>query len=242
MNEQFQRFGDYVDDFRRRMGDTDCTIPVKSIAIWLDDALTNLWQARGLQRLFTYHDTFELASINDDGTSATAFYLDGGKDYDVQASTINEFYLVRLVNGQGCKPCVYNLCYEAPLDFYMENAMPETNTCTPCSFTMDIINGKQKILFDAPVPPKMMLDMVYSASHPKIDPNNANQLIRIPRAYMNVVDLMVQIGYYKEASDIATARALWEDADLGIANIREMLAKQKATLPARTFKGAFHNG
>lgn len=243
MNGQYSTFQEYVDQFRQEVGDTDCDIDAKSIAAWLNRALMEVWQATGLDKLFKYHDTFQLASTNLDGTPATTFYLDGGKDGDIQIGTIKDIYMVRLLNGQACTPCPYELCYEDPLDFYTENPYPEKNLGrNPCKFTIDTIGGKQKILFDAPIPPKMTLDIIYSASHPTITGDNPNQLIKVPKGYQNLYDTLVQIYYYEKASDFSSARALREDSDLDLVQARELLARQKFGLPPRRMRGGLHNG
>lgn len=243
MNGQYLTLQEYVDQFRAEVGDTDCDIDVGSITAWLNRALMEVQQARGLDKLFKFHDTYQLASINNDGSDAVSYYLDGGKDGDVQIGTILDIYMVRLLNGQACEPCPYNLCYENPLDFYTEHPYPEKNVGqNPCQFTIDYINNKYKIIFDAPVPPRMTLDMVYSASHPTINPDNPNQLIRIPKGFMNLYDTLVQIYYYEKASDFSSARALREDSDLEIAQARELLARRKSGLPPRRFRGGLHNG
>lgn len=243
MNNQYMTFQQYVDFFRAEVGDTDCDISADSIAKWLNRALMEVCQAKGLDKLFKYHETYELASINNDGTNAAAFYLDGGPDYSVEIGTILDVYNVQLIDTQACTPCPWNLCYMEPEDFYALYPFPEARIgCAPCHFTIDYINNKYKIIFSAPIPPKMTLDIIYSATHPLITGDDPNQLIRVPKGFMNLYDTIVQIYYYEKASDFATARALREDSDLDLVNARELLAKRKRGLPARRMRGAFHNG
>lgn len=243
MNEQYVTIQEYIDIFRAEVGDTDCSISNEFIVMAVNRALMEVIQTKGLDKLSKYHDTYELASINNDGTNATSFYLDGGPDGSPEIGTILDIYNVSLIDTQSCEPCPYHLCYMEPEDFHSLIAFPEANVgCTPCKFTIEYINNKYKITFDAPIPPKMTLDIIYSSIPPKITGDDPNQLIRIPRGFMNLYDTLVQIYYYEKASDFASARALREDSDMELANARELLARRKRILPPRRMRGAFHNG
>lgn len=61
---------DFIDEMRSRLGDTSQSITSAYIISYLNTMLRRTARAEGLEKLFQHRDTFELASINTDGTAA----------------------------------------------------------------------------------------------------------------------------------------------------------------------------
>lgn len=229
---------DFIKEFRQRIGDSTCQVPVKSIISWINTALRRLARSKGLDKLFTYHDTFQLSRLNADGTPAASWLLKGLETDNVELGMIIDIKSMNLLAedeccGGCCRPCFM------PVEWFRrEHPFPEC-ACPgcPCAFTIDQIEGYTQIIFDRPISKPMSLDLVYSAFPPRV--KALTDLVRVPYAYSDILMEAVVILFNQEAQDYAFARANWETWDFFIAETREMLAKQPTTAPPRVVRGSF---
>ena len=120
--------------------------------------------------------------------------------------------------------------------FRREYPFPEDNDCLT-AFTLNEFGGDTKLIFNAPIEGHVVVDMVYTAFHPRI--TSDKELVRVPYAYLDIVTEGVKIQMNIESADMATARSLYEDWDFLVAEARERLHRQKTTLGLRQVKGSF---
>lgn len=229
---------DFIKEFRRRIGDTTCEISVTSIISWINTALRRLARSKGLDKLFTYHDTFELARLDQDGTPAASWKLKGLEDSGYQLGMIIDIKSILILDTSGCCMEGYHPCY-MPLDWFRkEHPFPEKE-CPgiPCSFTINQLGGVTQITFDRPLSRPVSLDLIYSAFPPRV--SKLTDLIRVPYAYADILMEAVVILMNQEAQDYAFARANYEDWDFFVAEAREMLARQPSGFPPRVIRGSF---
>ena len=232
MND-YQTVKEFIDEFRGRVGDTDCDIPTNSIIAYLNTALRRLAREKGLDKLFRFQDTIELASINNNGMPSAAWNL---KLKGMGA--IIDIISLRVLDKSSCAIFDVNPCYLPYKEFYECNAMPEQNDAgAPTHFTLQNIQGQTRILFDRPIDGPYAIDMFYSAFHPRI--KTVNETVMIPYGYSDILTEAVIIFYNMEAADFASARALYEDYDKLVAEARELLAKQPTGTPFRLLRGSF---
>lgn len=188
---------------------------------------------RGLDKLFKFQDTFELASINANGSKAAAWKLNSN-----QIGTIIDIYSLLVFDSSDCDMAPKGLTYLPYESFRAHYPFPEKNEPgDPCYFTINQISGDTKIIFDRPIDRPHMIDALYSAFHPRLE--KLEELVRIPYGYNDMVLEAVVIFYHMESADFATARALYEDYDKLTAEARELLAKQPDSLGYRKAKGAW---
>jgi hypothetical protein len=86
-------------------------------------------------------------------------------------------------------------------------------------------------LLDRPISSPHTVDLYYTAFHPRI--KSENDIIMIPYGYADSLAEMLRIFFFMESSDFATSRALYEDYDKLIDDIRELLAKNPSAAPYR---------
>lgn len=229
---------EFITEFRRRVGDSTCEIPVNNILSWLNTALRRLARSRGLDKLFTYHDTFELARLNEDGTPAASWRLQGLDDNDAKLGMIIDIKSILVVDSSDCGMDKVCLCYMPFNWFRKEHPFPE-NECAgvPCAFTISQIKNTTTITFDKPIPRPFSLDLVYTAFPPRVQA--LTDLVYVPLPYIDIVEELVMILYNQEAQDYAFARSSWEDVDFFIAEARELLAKQPEGATPRCLRGSF---
>lgn len=229
---------DFVKEFRRRIGDTTCEVSVASIISWINTALRRLARSKGLDKLFTYHDTFELARLNADGTPAASWKLKGLEDSGHQLGMIIDIKSILILDTSGCCMEGYHPCY-MPLDWFRkEHPFPEKECPgTPCSFTINQLGGVSQITFDRPLSHPVSLDLIYSAFPPRV--SKLTDLVRVPYAYADILMEAVIILMNQESQDYAFARANYEDWDFFVAEAREMLARQPSGFPPRVIRGSF---
>ena len=229
---------DFIKEFRRRIGDSTCQTPVANILSWINTALRRLARSKGLDKLFTYHDTFELARLNSDGTPAAAWKLKGLEDSGYQLGMIIDIKSMMLVDTSGCCMEGHHPCY-MPLDWFRkEHPFPEKECPgVPCSFTINQIGGVTQIIFDRPLARPMSLDMIYTAFPPRV--TDLKDLIRVPYAYSDILMEAVIILFNQEAQDYSFARANYEDWDYLVAEAREMLARQPSGFAPRVMRASF---
>lgn len=231
---------EFVDEFRKAVGDSTCEIPIKSIISWLNTALRRLAREKGLDVLFRYQDTFELANMNKDGSKTTSWFLRGFKTDDSADSprigTIIDIESMLILEADDCRIHHKRMCY-LPFDWFRrEYPFPEDGDC-PTAFTINEFGGDTKLIFNAPIEGHVAVDMVYTAFHPRI--TSADELIRIPYAYADILIEYVKILMNMESADMATARSLYEDIDFLVAQARERLHQQKAGFGLRQLRGSF---
>lgn len=229
-----------TDEFRKAVGDATCEIPVKSIISWLNTALRRLAREKGLDVLFRYQDTFELANINKDGSKSTSWFLRGFKTDDSADSprigTIIDIESLLILEADDCRINHKCLCY-LPFDWFRrEYPFPEEGECLT-AFTVNEFGGDTKLIFNAPAEGHIAVDMVYTAFHPRI--TSSEELVRIPYAYTDILLECLKILMHEESADMATARSLYEDWDYLVAQARERLHQQKAGFPLRQVRGSF---
>lgn len=235
---EYETVEDFITEFRRRVGDSTCQIPAKSIISWINTALRRLARSRGLDKLFTYHDTFELARLDADGTPAASWLLKGLEDSGTKLGMIIDIKSMLVLDGTGCCMADYHPCYMPLTWFRKEHPFPERE-CPgiPCSFTINQIGGATQILFDRPISKPLQLDLIYTAFPPRVA--TISDLVRVPYAYADILMEAVLLLYNQEASDYSFARANYEDWDFMVAEAREMLAKQPTGFPPRQIRGSF---
>lgn len=235
---EYQTVEEFISEFRKRIGDSTCQTPAANIISWINTALRRLARSKGLDKLFIYHDTFELARLNADGTPAASWKLKGLEDSGFELGMIIDIKSLLMLDTSGCCMEGYNPCYMPFAWFRKEHPFPEKN-CPgiPCSFTINQIGGVTQITFDRPLSRPLSLDMYYSAFPPRV--KNLTDLIRVPYAYADILMEAVVILFNQEAQDYSFARANYEDWDFFIAEAREMLAKQPSGFPPRVMRGSF---
>lgn len=231
---------EFVDEFRKAVGDVTCEIPVKSIINWTNTALRRLAREKGLDVLFRYQDTFELANMNKDGSKSVSWFLRGFKVDDKVDSprigTIIDVESLLILEADDCRIRHKELCYLPFAYFRREYPFPEERDCLT-AFTINEFGGDTKLTFNAPAEGHIAVDMVYTAFHPRI--TSTNELVRVPYAYVDILMECVKILMHEEAADMSTARSLYEDWDYLVAQARERLHQQKAGFGLRQVRGSF---
>lgn len=231
---------EFADEFRKAVGDSTCEIPMKSIISWTNTALRRLAREKGLDVLFRYQDTFELANMNKDGSKSTSWFLRGFKTDDSADSprigTIIDVESMLVLEADDCRIHHKELCYLPFQWFRREYPFPEDNDCLT-AFTLTEFGGDTKLIFNAPTEGHIAIDLVYTAFHPRI--TSSEELVRVPYAYADILLECVKILMNEESADMATARSLYEDIDYLVAQARERLHQQKAGLPLRQLRGSF---
>lgn len=238
MDSQFQTVEEFIKEFRQRIGDTTCQTPVSSILSWMNTALRRLARSKGLDKLFTYHDTFELARLNADGTPTASWKLKGLESDGVQLGMIIDIKSLQVLDLDGCCMEGYHPCY-MPLDWFRrEHPFPEKEAPgVPCSFTINQMGGITQFIFDRPIASPMALDMIYSAFPPRMQ--KLDDRVPVPYQYADILMEGVIILFNQEAQDYAFARSSWEEWDFFIAEARELLAQQHSGLPCRVIRASF---
>ena len=229
---------EFIKEFRQRVGDSTCQVPVNHIISWMNTAMRRLARSKGLDKLFTYHDTFELARLNKDGTPAASWLLRGLEQDGARLGMILDIKSIGLLDTSDCCMESYHPCY-MPLDWFnREHPFPEKE-CPgiPCSFTLNQIGGATQVVFDRPIDHPMSLDLFYSAFPPRVE--KLTDLVRVPYAYADILMEGTIILFNQGAQDYAFARAGWEDWDYFVAESREQLAHQHSGLPMRQVRGSF---
>ena len=239
MTGNYLTVSEFIDDFRRSVGDSTCEIPQKSIISWINTALRRFAREKGLDALFRYQDTFELANMNKDGSPSTSWMLRGFRtdgEESPRIGTIIDIESLLIVEASDCHIKHKCLCYLPFQYFRQEHPFPEEEDCLT-SFTINEFGGDTKLQFNAPAEGKIAVDMVYTAFHPRL--TAGTDLIRVPYAYVDILLECVKILMYEESADMATARSLYEDWDYLTSQARERIHQQKSGLGLRQVKGSF---
>lgn len=231
---------EFTDEFRKAVGDATCEIPIKNIISWTNTALRRLAREKGLDVLFRYQDTFELANMNKDGSRSASWFLKGFKVDDKVDSprigTIIDVESLLVLEADDCHIRHKELCYLPFAYFRREYPFPEERDCLT-AFTITEFGGDTKLTFNAPTEGHIAIDMIYTAFHPRI--TSPDEPVRIPYAYADILMECVKILMYEESADMSTARSLYEDWDYLVAQARERLHQQKAGFGLRQVKGSF---
>lgn len=233
MNDNYVTVRDLVDEFRKGLGDTTQEIPDFEIISYLNRSLREVAREKGLDKLFMHQSTFEMASINTDGTPSASWTL------EKSPGGIIDIKDIRFLNTNGSK--VTQLCpkYMDYKVFRSHYPVPEALSAggNPKYFTFLQIGGKTRVMFSCPIDKPYVLDMVYSRFHPRA--RSMDDVIMVPYDYLDIVQCLMEIYYLFESADAATARAKWEDYDKLVAEARELLASQFTASGPRMIRGAF---
>lgn len=241
MTGNFLTMKEFIDEFRLHTGDTTCSIDADAIISWTNTALRRLARSRGCDKLFRFQDTFTLAPMNADGSAAASWFLRGvttdGKSESPRIGTIINIESIKFLTNDKCNQ-LKDLCYMPVRDFDREYPMPELESrgC-PTTYTLNQFGGDTKLIFNAPISGSYKVSMTYTAFHPRI--TKETELLRIPYAYADVLMECVKILQNQESADFATSRALYEDWDYLIAELRETLARQYDGAGLRQIKASF---
>lgn len=241
MTGNFQTVGEFIDEFRNHLGDSTCSISSESIISWMNTALRRLARARGCDKLFRFQDTFQLAPMNADGSAAASWFLRGvttdGKSDSPRIGTIINIESIKFLTNDKCD-MIKDICYMPLRDFDREYPMPELEErgC-PNVFTLNQFGGDTKLIFNAPIDKSYKVSMTYTAFHPRL--SKETDLLRIPYSYSDILMECVKILQAEESADFATARALYEDWDYLISELRESLAMQYDGTRLRQIKASF---
>lgn len=223
---------DFIQTFRERIGDSSRSVPASYIMSYLNTALRRLARTEGVEKLFERRDTFDLAAINKDGTPSAAWDLGKiGKIIDIPR--------LRILKAAASQICELKPKYMETDNFYDQCPIPEQKTPgDPQYYTMEQIGTKiNRLLFNRPPCDLVSLDIWYSAFHPRI--TSIEDEILIAYEYCDILEEYVIILHKIETTDQSTARALWEDLDVIVADLVEVLAKRKKGLPYRRIRRSF---
>lgn len=241
MTGNFMTMKEFIDEFRAHMGDTTCSIEARSIIAWTNTALRRLARSRGCDKLFRFQDTFQLAPMNTDGSAAASWFLRGvttdGTTTAPRIGTVINIESIKFLSADGCNT-LHDICHLSPRDFDREYPMPELESAgIPCAYTVNQFGGDTKLIFNCPISGHFTVSMTYTAFHPRI--TSEKDLLRIPYSYVDILMECVKILQAQEAADYATARALYEDWDFLISELRESLAMQYSGAGLRQVKASF---
>lgn len=241
MTGNFITMKEFIAEFRAHMGDTTCSIEASSIIAWTNTALRRLARSRGCDKLFRFQDTFQLAPINKDGSAAASWFLRGattdGKTESPRIGTIIDIESIKFLAAECCNQ-IKDICFMATRDFDREYPMPELEPAgDPCAYTINQFGGDTKIIFNRPITGHFTISMTYTAFHPRI--TSEKDILRVPYAYVDILMECVKILQAQEAADYATARALYEDWDFLVSELRETLAKRHSGANLRQLKASF---
>jgi hypothetical protein len=222
---------EFIQEFRDRIGDTSKSVPPSYIISYLTTALRRLARQEGMERLFDRHDTWELASINHDGTPAAVWDLGN-------MGTIIDIRKMRVLKAGSGKVCELKPIFKEYDDFFDCAPLPEQQACgDPNYYTIEQIGTINRLLFNRPPGEPVALDMIYNAFHPRV--TNPTDQILINYNYVDVLTEYVIILHKIETTDQSTARALWEDLDTLTADIKEQLARRKTAVGYRRVARSF---
>ena len=240
MTGNYLTVSELIDEFRKAIGDVTCETPAQNIIAWLNTALRRLAREKGLDVLFRYQDTFELANMNKDGSPATTWMLRGFKTDEKSDSprigTIIDVESLLILKADDCHIEKKEICYVPFYYFRKMYPFPEDGDCLK-AFTLNEFGGDTKLIFNAPAEGHITVDMVYTAFHPRV--TSAKDIVRIPYAYADILIECLKILQAEESADMATARSLYEDWDYLTSQARERLHQQKAGLGLRQVRGSF---
>lgn len=224
--------GDFVKDFRVRIGDTAQSVPSSAVIGYLNTALRRLARIDGMAPLFERRDTFDLSAINKDGTPSVAWDL--GK-----VGVIIDLHRLRILQASDSEVCELKPKFSNPTDFYEKCPMPEQNKPgDPRVYTVERYGGSvTKLLLDRPPKNLVSIDLWYAAFHPRIV--SVEDDLQIPYEFMDLFEEMCIILHNIETSDQSNARALWEDVDVLTAEMVEFLAKRSKAEPYRRMQRSF---
>lgn len=222
---------DFIAEMRTRLGDTSQSIPSMYIVSYLNTMLRRMARSEGLERLFEHRDTFELASINGDGTPSAAWDLGNiGKIIDIRKMRVLQADDARIVELRP-KYVEYD-------QFFDYSVLPEQQAPgRPSYYTIEQIGSINRLLFDRPPRKLVAIDMLYSAFHERILTPDGK--IYLDYNYCDYLLDGVIILHKIETTDMATARALYEDLDTLLVDIKEQLARRKTSLGYRRVKRSF---
>lgn len=222
---------DFIQEFRDRIGDSSSSVPASYIISYLNTVLRRLPRMEGLERLLDRHDTWELASINADGTPSASWNL--GK-----VGTIIDIRMARFLKANDGKITELRPPYKEFDEFYRSVVLPEQQSCgDPCSWTIEQLGSINRLVLDRPPEHLLALDMIYSAFHPRI--TAPTDELQIAWAYADVFMEHLIILHKQESTDMSTGRALWEDLDVLAADLVQVLAKRKTATGYRRVARSF---
>nr|DAX59230.1 MAG TPA: hypothetical protein [Caudoviricetes sp.] len=231
----------FIRDFREQLEDQTGDIMNSTIIANLRSSLSRLAREQGLDALFTYQDTFELGSMKEDGSPASAWTINGLKEDNGTGRAIGQIIDVKsllILKNEDCSVKPVSPCYLPYTYFRRANPFPEgKQPGDPCYFTIQQIQGKTRIIFDKPINKPFAIDMFYSAFHPRI--TSTKDVIRIPVDYEDLLIEYVKTLYYEGTSDFASAHAVEDKIDYLVAQIREQLARNNSTLPLRQVQRSY---
>lgn len=224
--------GTFINNFRKYVGDTTHDIPTGSILSWINFGLNELAREPGLQRLFTFHDSYDLASINTDGRPAAKWQIS-----DDRLGDITDVMSISILDSKGCSLCPIIPCYEEEMSFHQHHPFPEKNDPgEPCYFTISRLDGRSYIEFDRPIKDPTTVSMVYTAYPPEVWDDK--DILMVSRLATNHLLELVRISYFREASDDVRARATYEDFDKAVYEVKQQLAKRLSAMGPRVLGGA----
>lgn len=221
----------FIEEFRNRIGDSSRNVPSPYIVSYLNTALRRLARQDGMEKLFNRHDTFELASVNKDGTPSAAWSL------GAMGTLLDVPNLKLMANHDGVVKKL-DVIYKEFDEFFNSVHLPEQqHPGLPRYYSIEQLGTINRLLFDRPPKDLVSADMVYSAFHPPI--TLSTEKIELAWAYCDVLIEYVIILHKIETTDMATARALYEDLDVLTADLKELLAKRWKALPYRRVRRSF---
>lgn len=222
---------DIIQEFRDRIGDSSRSVPVSYIISYLNTAFRRLPRQDGLERLMDRRDTWELASINKDGTPSASWDL--GKMGTV--IDIRKFRVLKVNDG---KICEIKPLYREYDDFFDCAPLPEQQACgDPQYYTIEQLGSINRLMFNRPPGDLVAVDMLYSSFHPRVV--SPQDEILISWDYSDTLTEYIIILHKIETTDQSTARALWEDLDVLTADLKELLAKKKTATGYRRIGRSF---
>lgn len=222
---------DFIQEFRDRIGDTSKSVPASYVIAYLNTALRRLSRQDGLERLLDRHDTWELASINADGTPSASWDLGN-------VGTIIDIRKIRFLKAGDGQITEVKPGYKDIDDFFDCAPLPEQQPCgNPNWYTIEQLGSINRLAFNRPPKELIVVDMLYSAFHPRI--TAITDPINIAWAYADALTEYVIILHKIETTDESTARALWEDLDVITADLKELLAKRKVATGYRRIARSF---
>lgn len=222
---------DFIQEFRDRIGDTSRSVPASYLITYLNTALRQVMRQDGLERLLDRHDTWELSSINKDGTPSASWDLGN-------VGAIIDIRNIRFLKADDGKICEIHPVFKEVDEFFNYVVLPEQQPCgDPSIYTIEQLGRISRLAFDRPPLGLIVVDIRYSAFHPRIV--SPEDELLIAWEYADVFLEHIINLHKEETTDMSTARAKWEDIDVLTADLKQSLAKRKTATGPRRVKRSF---
>lgn len=199
---------DFLAEAQMLFGDTTEDTPKEFLVGALNWSFRELAKTPKLSKLFSRHLRRNLGANRHYRWDLNGAIKGEDGEEEKPFDRISDIEYLHFWSSTGGKPCLLNICWAEPREFYTYSLPEIAEVGRPCRYTLETEGDKTYLVLDRPSDVPLILDYIAYGT-----PREVHELtdeIPVPSLAKNALLDLMRVKYYQESDDLAQAGAFFD--------------------------------